>query len=368
MLSSAGPYSINLMTRVLSRAGPPPTHYNPSNEEPLPSWEEEVYGQPLTSEQSILSDVVNTYVHPSILVASRLCSTSTSLDRQPVGWLPPLCPSLHPNVDQNLPPTTPTHTSLARCSTPQRNNTPVTPDLPEFDMFDDGYPDIHRGGVDHTNSASTSSTSPSSAFTCSPSPSVSDEEFSVKSVRTVKGNNSLELSPLPALREERRRKIRQGSGVKPKAKAPQTHSRRGSKTAPSSHSSSELVQCQWEGCTQRLYVDYVSVGHWGKHIREHYANQPDSIRCKWGDGCDSVIHKSSMWKHIVVHQPKFKIRCPRGCDVFTRSDMMRRHLQSCTYGSEDGESEQEDGVGVGEGSRAGDRGGDGGDNEGGEED
>lgn len=38
-----------------------------------------------------------------------------------------------------------------------------------------------------------------------------------------------------------------------------------------------------------------------------------------------------MWKHIVVHQPKFKIRCPRGCDVSTRADMMRRHLRYCPY-------------------------------------
>jgi len=60
-----------------------------------------------------------------------------------------------------------------------------------------------------------------------------------------------------------------------------------------------------------------------------------------------------MWKHIVVHQPKFKIRCPRGCDVFTRGDMMKRHLQYCHFArglaAEEYESEGEAGVEVGEG-------------------
>jgi hypothetical protein len=78
-----------------------------------------------------------------------------------------------------------------------------------------------------------------------------------------------------------------------------------------------------------MHVDYVDVKHWGQHVREHYADQPEMVECKWDGGCGAVISKSSMWKHIVVHQPKFKIRCPRGCGVFTRGDMMKRHLQSC---------------------------------------
>ena len=71
-----------------------------------------------------------------------------------------------------------------------------------------------------------------------------------------------------------------------------------------------------------------------------------------------------MWKHIVVHQPKFKIRCPRGCGVSTRGDMVKRHLQYCRhtpgqvgeeYGSE-GEVDME----VGEGGRLSDSDSDGG--------
>ena len=142
-------------------------------------------------------------------------------------------------------------------------------------------------------------------------------------------NGSSEPSPLQALREKERRKIRQRSGVKPKAKT----SPRGISTATSSNTTLEIVECQWSGCTKRLHVDYVDVKHWGQHVREHYADQPEMVQCKWDGGCGAVISKSSMWKHIVVHQPKFKIRCPRGCDVFTRADMMRRHLQTCSFTS-----------------------------------
>jgi len=120
----------------------------------------------------------------------------------------------------------------------------------------------------------------------------------------------------------------------------------------------EMVQCQWGNCTERLYVDYVNVEHWGRHVREHYADQQDMIPCEWEGGCSAVIHKSSMWKHVIVHQPKFKIRCPRGCDVSTRSDMMRRHLRSCSYTStkaaEGSEGDEGEDVEVGEDSHGGD--------------
>lgn len=92
-----------------------------------------------------------------------------------------------------------------------------------------------------------------------------------------------------------------------------------------------MVQCRWGDCTEQLYVDHNNVNHWGKHVRAHYASEKDRVQCMWGDECDSVIHKSSMWKHVVVHEEKFKVQCPRGCGVSTRGDMMRRHLQSCNY-------------------------------------
>ena len=78
-----------------------------------------------------------------------------------------------------------------------------------------------------------------------------------------------------------------------------------------------------------MHVDYLNVQHWAKHVREHYAHEPEMLHCKWEGGCGSVICKSSMWKHIVVHEPRFKIRCPIGCGVLTRADMVTRHFQAC---------------------------------------
>ena len=69
------------------------------------------------------------------------------------------------------------------------------------------------------------------------------------------------------------------------------------------------------------------------HVREHSIYQPEMIPCQWNGGCGAIINKNSVWKHIVVHQPKFKLRCPRGCDVFTRGDMMKRHLRTCGFTS-----------------------------------
>lgn len=134
-----------------------------------------------------------------------------------------------------------------------------------------------------------------------------------------------------ALRKKDMRKIRQRSGVKPKVKLSRTCIPRSANPVPTPNETREMVQCQWEGCTKSLHVDYISVKHWGKHIRGHFADKQEMVQCKWDGGCGSVICKSSMWKHVVVHQPKFKIRCPRGCGIFTRADMMRRHLQTCSF-------------------------------------
>ena len=239
------------------------------------------------------------------------------------------------------------------------NRIPIIPNLLEADTFNNEYPDNHRGSPDSTSSGSTSSTPTSSASTRSPSPFIPTRGISVEPVRrTEHEDDSPESSPFLTLREKERKRIRQTSGVRSKAKAPQTHAPRSTKAAPSSTSSLEMVQCRWTGCTKRLHVDYVDVRHWGKHVREHYAHEQDMVQCKWDGGCGAVINKSSMWKHVVVHQPKFKIRCPRGCDVLTRGDMMRRHLQSCNYtpdkASNEGGSGEEETTGVEGGNYDGD--------------
>jgi len=172
----------------------------------------------------------------------------------------------------------------------------------------------------------------------------------MEAIRWAEGGNDYpEPLPIQTLRQKERKKIREGSGVKPKPKAP----RRSVEAAPSSHLPSETVQCKWADCTEQLHVDYISVEHWGRHIREHYADQQDTIQCKWEGGCGSRFHKSSIWKHIIVHEPRFKIRCPRGCGVSTRGDMMNRHLLYCQHAPGQAvngcESEGDVGVEVGEG-------------------
>lgn len=72
-MSFAGPHSVDLMTRVLCGLGPSATPRYASHEDYAPSWEE-VFGELPTFVQSspVLSDVVNTYVHPSTPVTSCL--------------------------------------------------------------------------------------------------------------------------------------------------------------------------------------------------------------------------------------------------------------------------------------------------------
>ena len=218
------------------------------------------------------------------------------------------------------------------CLIIQQNSIPIISDLLKRDTFDRGYPDIDHDGADSTSSESTSSTPTRSAFTRSPSPFVPAQGLDVGPARTAEDETeSLEPSPLATLREKERKRIRQSSGVKPKAKVPQPRGLRNFEATPSSSTPLEMVQCQWGGCTKRLYVDYINVEHWGKHVREHYADERDTIQCQWEGGCGDVVNKSSMWKHVVRHQSKFKIRCPYGCGVSTRGDMMNRHRKTCNY-------------------------------------
>lgn len=185
---------------------------------------------------------------------------------------------------------------------------------------------------DESSSESSNSTGASSVSTCSPSPSL-PTRWSGKGPIPRAKKGPPRQHPLQAPREKERKKIRQRNGVKPKAKSkaksPKIPDLRNVGTTSSSNANFEMVRCQWEDCKRWLHVDYVDVKHWGQHIREHYTDEPDLVPCRWGSGCGAEINKSSVWKHIIVHEPKFKIRCPHGCDVLTRGDMMKRHLRSC---------------------------------------
>ena len=246
---------------------------------------------------------------------------------------------------------------MTRLIIPQ-NRIPIISDLHKRDTIDFGYPD----DADSTSSESTGSTPTSPVSTRSPSPFVPVREVVMESVCMTEDEiDSLEESPLAALREKERKKIRQSSGVKPKVKAPRKHGPQSLEAAPSSNTPLEMVQCRWDGCTKRLYVDYISVRHWGEHVRTHYSDEQGTIQCKWRGGCGAAVNKSSMWKHVVSHQSKFKVRCPKGCGVSTREDMLPRHTGTCNYTPgqpANGGSDEEEDVEVGEESHGGDYDGD----------
>lgn len=149
--------------------------------------------------------------------------------------------------------------------------------------------------------------------------------------RTKVEKSSPELSPLQTLRKKQKKRVRQASGINTKVKAPKTKPLRDVQVALSSESPlSEMVQCRWGDCTVRLPVNYTNVKNWSTHIRGHCTGRPEMVRCQWDD-CGYLINKSSMWKHMIVHEARFKLRCPLGCGVSTRGDMMKRHLGSCPF-------------------------------------
>jgi hypothetical protein len=191
----------------------------------------------------------------------------------------------------------------------------------------DGYPDPLQQDFD-SSSPFNASTSINSTPTRSLSSSSPTRGYGKGPMHSAV-NGSPDESPLKNILKKGKKKIRESDGVKSKAKTGQMCSLRDNDASSSFNNNLEMVECQWTGCTARLHVDFVNVKHWGRHVREHYLDKLDAVECEWEGGCGMKINKGSLWKHIIVHESRFKIRCPRRCGVFTRSDMMKRHLRTC---------------------------------------
>lgn len=88
IMRSTGPYSRDLMTRVLEGRKQPV--YPLPDEDPAPSWEEQVCGPShiFTDASSILSKVVNACVHPLIPVASSFLKLSLGSTERLLGGSP----------------------------------------------------------------------------------------------------------------------------------------------------------------------------------------------------------------------------------------------------------------------------------------
>jgi len=146
------------------------------------------------------------------------------------------------------------------------------------------------------------------------------------------------LSPL---KKRQRKKIRESAGIKPK---PSTKRTAGPSIPKPKTSLPPVgrVRCLWGGdCTVQMTFDYTldTIKDWRNHIASHLAKSDGStegptggcqkmVKCLWG-GCSAKVEKGYLFKHIVTHEVRFKLLCPRGCGVTFRDDNLERHLRSC---------------------------------------
>jgi len=146
------------------------------------------------------------------------------------------------------------------------------------------------------------------------------------------------LSPLKKLQ---RKGIRERAGVKPKPPTKRTAGPSIPKPKPSLPPVGR-VRCLWGGgCTVEMAFDYTpdTIKDWRNHIFSHLtkSNEPTEdppgrcqkmVKCHWG-GCGAKVERGYLFKHIVTHEVRFKLLCPRGCGVAFRDDNLERHLRSC---------------------------------------
>ena len=93
------------------------------------------------------------------------------------------------------------------------------------------------------------------------------------------------------------------------------------------------MQCLWrDGCTVNKAFDYSAgtIKDWKTHINSHLEGSVGVVKCRWG-GCKEEAQKDYMFKHIVTHEVRFKLLCPRGCGVAVRDDNRERHLKVCQF-------------------------------------
>ena len=142
------------------------------------------------------------------------------------------------------------------------------------------------------------------------------------------------------LKKRQRKKIRESAGVKPKPPIKRTIGP--SIPKPTSLPPVGRARCLWgRDCTVQMAFDYTqdTIRDWKNHIASHLvkSNTPTedpagrhqkSVKCRWG-GCSEKVERGYLFKHIVTHEVRFKLLCPRGCGVAFRDDNLERHLRSC---------------------------------------
>jgi len=88
-----------------------------------------------------------------------------------------------------------------------------------------------------------------------------------------------------------------------------------------------------------------TIKEWKDHLASHLAksnepvevpagrNQPrvEMVGCSW-DGCDERVERGHLFEHVVTHEARLELLCPRGCGVVITDDNLDRHLKSCPRG------------------------------------
>ena len=151
------------------------------------------------------------------------------------------------------------------------------------------------------------------------------------------------LSPL---KKRQRKKIRESAGVKPKPPTKRSAGPLIPKLKPALPPVGR-VRCLWGGdCTVQMTFDYTldTIKGWRNHIASHLTKYTEptedpagkyqrTVKCCWG-GCSAKVERGYLFKHIVTHEVRFKLLCPRGCGVAFRDDNLERHLRSCPLGDQ----------------------------------
>ena len=87
---------------------------------------------------------------------------------------------------------------------------------------------------------------------------------------------------------------------------------------------------------------FETIREWKSHLASHLAKSGEPtedsvgraqlrvrvVECNW-DGCNAKVERGYLFKHIVTHEVRFKLLCPRDCGVAIRDDNLERHLKSC---------------------------------------
>jgi len=93
----------------------------------------------------------------------------------------------------------------------------------------------------------------------------------------------------------------------------------------------DLLSCPFEGCNFSHIVDYTRgpvEGPWKDHIfKVHWPTGSRNWKICRVDECGiSQNNRNSAWKHLAVHVPGFRVKCPFCTTYLSRGDRVGQHI------------------------------------------